>query len=146
MSKWRKSSPALVERFAALVPDDRRVERRQMFGYPAAFLGGHLFMSLFEESLLLRLGERDRAELLGMRGARTFEPMPGRPMREYVLVPPDVVADDEAMGEWVERAVGFVGAMPAKATKKKSTGERTKRTANRQPGTGSRERKSKKKR
>ena len=54
---WRKSSEALVERFSQAVPPDPRIERRQMFGYPAAFAGGNLFMSLFEESMIFRLSE-----------------------------------------------------------------------------------------
>ena len=131
---WRKSSPALIARFEALVPSDARVERRQMFGYPAAFLAGHLFMSLFEERLLLRLGERDRTALLALPGARTFEPMPGRAMREYVMVPGALVADDEALEEWIACAVSFAGALPpkkAKATTKKAkaTAKKPKATA-----------------
>jgi len=74
---WRKSSEALVERFSQAVPPDPRIERRQMFGYPAAFAGGNLFMSLFEESMIFRLSEPHRAELLSVAGARLFEPMPG---------------------------------------------------------------------
>ena len=44
--KWRKSSETLVQKFAELVPQDPRVERRKMFGYPAAFTGGNYAASL----------------------------------------------------------------------------------------------------
>lgn len=33
MPKWKKSSPALVERFEAALPRDPRVEPKKMFGY-----------------------------------------------------------------------------------------------------------------
>ena len=121
---WRKSSEALVQRFAELVPPDPRVERRQMFGYPAAFAGGNLFMSLFEESMILRLAEAHRAELLSLARARLFEPMPGRPMREYIVVPDAMVGDSNAVRTWVERALGYATSLPAKKSKgaaKKST-------------------------
>ena len=56
--KWRKSSEVLVAKFSALVPEDPSVERRKMFGYPAAFVGGNLFMGLHREALILRLSEK----------------------------------------------------------------------------------------
>jgi len=32
--RWRKSPPELIAVFDAALPDDRRVQRRSMFGYP----------------------------------------------------------------------------------------------------------------
>ena len=45
---WKKSPPALIETFDAVLPG-APAERRSMFGYPAAFVNGNLFMSLFED-------------------------------------------------------------------------------------------------
>jgi hypothetical protein len=75
---WRPSPPELIRRFDAAIPAG--VERRKMFGYSAAFLGGRLFAGLHQESVVLRLGPADRAELLAVPGAERFEPMPGRAM------------------------------------------------------------------
>lgn len=119
MMKLTKSSAELVARFGELVPSDPRIERKQMFGYPAAFVGGNLMMSLFQESLVLRLGDEDRAAFLKQAGAKTFEPMKGRPMKEYVIVPGALVKDDAAMSRWVARAVVHAAALPAKAKKTK---------------------------
>jgi len=58
---WAKSPPALVDAFAAALPDDPRVERRSMFGYPAAFANGQLFTGLHQSDLMVRLGDTDRA-------------------------------------------------------------------------------------
>ena len=85
---WKKSSTALVEAFHPALPGDGRVERRQMFGYPCAFVNRNMFTGLHEENLVVRLDADARAELLRVKGARAFEPMPGRVMREYVAVPP----------------------------------------------------------
>ncbi|HEX4802094.1 MAG TPA: TfoX/Sxy family protein [Myxococcaceae bacterium] len=114
---WRKSSEALVQRFSQLVPPDPRVERRQMFGYPAAFAGGNLFMSLFEESMIFRLAEPQRAKLLSVPGSRLFEPMPGRPMREYVVLPDAMVGDAEAVRRWAARALEYALSLPPKKGK-----------------------------
>ena len=39
---WKKAPAALIDLFGASLPDDPRIERRQMFGYPAAFVNGNL--------------------------------------------------------------------------------------------------------
>ena len=51
---WRKSSPELIAAFDAALPDDRRVQRRKMFGYPCAFTGGNMFTGLHQENLIVR--------------------------------------------------------------------------------------------
>jgi hypothetical protein len=83
--KWRKSPQDLVDLFVSVMPGPPVVQRK-MFGYPAGFINGNLFMSLFEDQMIFRLPESQRQELLKKEGAKIFEPMPGRPMREYVAV------------------------------------------------------------
>jgi hypothetical protein len=53
-------------------------------------------------------------------GAAPFEPMPGRPMRGFTLLPRSVVDDDAAIRRWVERAIEFGATLPPKAPKSKS--------------------------
>jgi TfoX/Sxy family transcriptional regulator of competence genes len=116
---WKKSPPELVELFEASFPGPPAVAR-QMFGYRAAFVNGNLFMSLFEDRMVLRLPDGPRAELLAMEGADTFEPMAGRPMKEYVLVPASVLAAPEALDAWVATALAYGGSLPPKAPKAKA--------------------------
>ncbi len=112
---WRKSPQSLVDLFAKVLPVDTRVERRPMFGYPAAFVNGNLFASLHQESLILRLPEVDRGTLIGVHGATPFTPMPGRTMREYVTFPPSLLDDDAALGHWLARALAYAACVPPKA-------------------------------
>lgn len=116
--KWKKSPPELVEKFGQLVPEDSRIERRKMFGYPCAFIGGNMFMGLFQADFFLRLAESDRARFLGLDGAKVLEPMPGRPMREYVVAPARLVADPAALRPWIVRSLDYAAALPAKAGRK----------------------------
>jgi TfoX/Sxy family transcriptional regulator of competence genes len=111
---WRKAPPELIARFDAVFPADTRAEKRQMFGFPAGFVNGHMFVGLHQESLVLRLADAARHELLKLPGAHVFEPMPGRPMREYVVAPPLVVADDKLLRRWITRALDYASALPAK--------------------------------
>ncbi len=111
--KWRKSPETLVQRFSEVVPHDPRIERRKMFGYPAAFVAGNLFMGLHQEALILRLSDEDRASFLKIDGASVFEPMPGRPMREYVVVPPSMI-DRAPLVSWIRRSLQYVASIPPK--------------------------------
>lgn len=105
---WRKSPPELVSLFDSVVPPDPRVERRQMFGYPAAFAAGKLFAGLHQESFILKLTEADRERLMTEQGAQPFEPTPGRRMREYVVLPKAVLDDRAALDVWLARSLAYV--------------------------------------
>ena len=114
MPSFEKSPPELVARFDAAAERLPVAQRRKMFGYPALFVGGNLVTGLFADSWMIRLGADDLAELLALPGARTFSPMPGRTMKGYGVLPPEVVADDRALDGWLARAIEFGKTLPAK--------------------------------
>jgi len=111
---FTKSPPELVATFDGMAARFPAAQRRTMFGYPALFVGGNLATSLFADAWVVRLPAEDLDRLLAMPGARSFAPMPGRPMRGYALLPADVVADDAALDGWVGRAVEHAGSLPPK--------------------------------
>jgi TfoX/Sxy family transcriptional regulator of competence genes len=135
--KWRTSPETLIQRFAELVPPDPRIERRKMFGYPAAFIAGNLFMGVHQEAVTLRLSEKDRASFLEIDGASVFEPMPGRPMREYVVVPASMIERPASLGSWIRRSLDYAGSIPpkgAKRTKRPATGSPARKRSAPKPG------------
>ncbi len=113
---WRKPQAEQVERFHAAVAGIEGVEVRKMFGFPAAFIGGNMTAGLHQESVMVRLPDDERQARLA-DGWSLFEPMPGRPMKEYVALPPDVAADVDATRQWIERAAAYVRTLPPKAPK-----------------------------
>jgi hypothetical protein len=114
MPTFEKSPAELVARFEAAAARHPEAQRRQMFGYPALFVGGNLATGLFADAWMVRLGPGDLAALLALPGAGPFSPMPGRSMTGYATLPPDVVADDAALDGWLVRAIAFAGSLPAK--------------------------------
>ena len=78
-----------------------------------------MFMGLFGADLLVRLSEADRAEILQEDGTSIFEPMAGRPMKEYVAIPRSWRAEPDRVRDWIARSVAWVGEMPEKVPKKK---------------------------
>lgn len=85
-----------------------------MFGYPAAFANGHLFAGLHQADLMLRLADEARARLLALPGARHFEPLPGRRMRAYAVVPRSLHADRRALRRWMAQAFADALSLPPK--------------------------------
>jgi len=111
-----------------LLPDDPRVQVKPMFGHRAAFVGGNMFLGTFGDDVILRLGEADRAELMREPGARVFEPMAGRPMREYVVLPAAWRREPARARQWVARSLAFVAALPPKLAKGKAKAAKAKPT------------------
>lgn len=117
---WRRSSDGLIAFFAKALPDDPRVERRKMFGYPCAFVGGNMFAGLHQEVFIVRLSEADRRRAAQQHGVRTFEPMAGRAMREYVVLPDAILSDPRALAGWLRRALDYAAKLPPKVKKKRA--------------------------
>ena len=108
-----KSPAELVERFTAVVADRPQAAARKMFGNPAAFVNGNLATGLFGSGWFVRLSDADTAELTAAGGG-PFEPMAGRPMRGYTLLPASIADDPVAAGAWVDRAIDHVAGLPPK--------------------------------
>jgi TfoX/Sxy family transcriptional regulator of competence genes len=112
---WRKSPPELVALFKELVsvlPPD--AEQRKMFGYPCVFVNGQLCAGVHQDNIMLRLSEAERADFLALDGAARFEPMPGRPMREYVVVPRRMLQSPDQLVTWLEKSYAYTKSLPPK--------------------------------
>lgn len=117
---WTKSPQALIDLFDKAVPASANVSRRQMFGYPAAFANGNLFIGLHQNDFIMRLSEEDRARFSARYGDRTFEPMKGRRMREYVRLPEELLTDTRRRAPWIKRSLQYAEAIKPKPQSKKS--------------------------
>jgi TfoX/Sxy family transcriptional regulator of competence genes len=112
--EWAKTPPELAERFTATVSALPGAQVRKMFGYPAGFVNGNLFTGIFASSWFVRLPDEARAELAAAGGSE-FAPMPGRPMREYLVMPVALAGNPDAAEPWVRQALDFVSQLPPKA-------------------------------
>ena len=128
MGAWKKAPPELVKTFEEVIATVPGAQQRKMFGYPAAFVNGQMFTGVFQDRLFIRLPESGRAEL-AKQGGKPFEPMPGRPMREYGEVPPGVLRSKTTLAGWMRKAFAYASSLPAKGPAKakptrKPTGRR----------------------
>jgi TfoX/Sxy family transcriptional regulator of competence genes len=114
MPKFTRAPDSLVQAFGRAMQDFPMAEQRKMFGYPAAFVNGQMFAGLFGDRMMLRLSESDRAKFMAKFETGLFEPMPGRPMKEYVLVPSAVLQAPAALRIWLNRALDYARSLPPK--------------------------------
>jgi TfoX/Sxy family transcriptional regulator of competence genes len=77
-----------------------------------------MFVGLFQDRMMMRLPDNERASFLKLKGARPFEPMPGQPMREYVEVPEAVLNSKAKLKTWLGKSYEYAQSLPAKAKKK----------------------------
>jgi TfoX/Sxy family transcriptional regulator of competence genes len=123
MPAFTKPTAQTVEAFTRATDGLPNVEHRSMFGYPSVFLNGNMLASIFQDRIMVRLSESDRADAVKRAGAKPFEPTPGRGMKEYVELPASVIADSPGLRRWLERGITYVAGLPrkpAKATKAKT--------------------------
>jgi hypothetical protein len=113
MPSFDKSPAALVERFTTVLERYPDAVRKKMFGYPAAFVGGNMATGLFADQWVVRLPDGEIAAARAA-GAGSFEPVPGKAMKAFVVIPRADVNDDAALRGWVERGLAHAGSMPPK--------------------------------
>src|SRR5919201_3604797 len=90
--------------FQKLLPPDPAVITRPMFGNLSAFINGNMFCGVFGDDLFIRVSDEDQAKIR-KQGGKPFEPMAGRAMSGYVIVPTGWQKKPEAARAWVGMAL-----------------------------------------
>ncbi len=119
-STWRKSPPGLIEKFTRVMERFKDANPRKMFGYPSCFVQDRMCTGLHQENWIIRLREEDRLEIFMEHQTTPFEPMKGRIMKEYVILPEEILADEKLLLSWIERSIQYVKSLPPKPPKKPS--------------------------
>ncbi len=79
-----------------------------------------MFAGLHQESFVLRLAPADVKAFLEIDGAKPFEPMPGRSMAGYVVVPESMLANSADLKKWLEKSFAYASSLPPKQAKAKA--------------------------
>jgi TfoX/Sxy family transcriptional regulator of competence genes len=106
-------SEELAERIRQGLARRKGIEAKKMFGGIGFLLNGNMLVGVWKDSLIVRLGPEEGEEALKEPHIREFD-ITGRAMKGWVLVAPEGVDADEQLKGWVQRAVKFVGTLPAK--------------------------------
>ena len=116
---WKKAHETLVE-FITEKMKDKNCDYRKMFGYPAYFFNGNMFVGVHGDKLFLRLSDSDMVEIMkDCKDVTAFEPMPGRAMKGYVVLPKPIYSDDKLFAEYLDKSIKYVSSLPPKQEHKK---------------------------
>ncbi|MFC1553706.1 TfoX/Sxy family protein [candidate division KSB1 bacterium] len=95
------------------------IEKRKMFGCPVYFVNTNMFAGVFEDQIFLRLSEKDREEIKDEYDeSQHFDPLGGKPMREYIVIPDQLYNNTAEFTIWLNRSYDYANSLPQ--TKKKS--------------------------
>ena len=106
---------SLATRIRAALARKRGVEEKKMFGGVGFLLHGNMLVGVWKNSLIVRLGPDSYDDALLELHVREFDST-GKPMKGWLLVEPEGIEDDDQLKGWIERALKFVKALPAKET------------------------------
>lgn len=112
MPKFTPAPEWIKEMFAELLTHFPQAEPKRMFGYPSAFVKGNMACCVFGDRIMLRLSEADRTKFLKQAGSKLFEPMAGRPMKEYVEVTDDLIKAPAELRKWVKKSFAYAESLP----------------------------------
>ena len=103
---------ALAARIRQRLARRKGVREKQMFGI-GFLLNGNLCLGVWKRSLVVRLGPEEAEDALQEPHVSEFR-IRGRSMKGWVLIAPEGVEADDQLTDWIDRAVRFVGTLPAK--------------------------------
>jgi TfoX/Sxy family transcriptional regulator of competence genes len=103
----------LAARIRAGLARRKGIEEKKMFGGIGFLLNGNMLVGVWKESLIVRLGDDQGEEARKEPHVKEFD-VTGRAMKGWVLVAPTGAADDGQLHGWIQRALKFVGKLPAK--------------------------------
>ena len=105
-TKWRPAAARWEQAFERVMEEIPNAERKERYGYLCLFRRGSLTAGLHSAGLFVRLSEEDRKQLIDM-GGMPFEPLPGKVMPEYVIVPATFATEPKELRKWIDRAMAF---------------------------------------
>lgn len=106
-------SRLLAERIRRHLGGHSGIEEKKMFGGVGFLLDGNMCVGVWHDSLIARLGPDQAAAALNEPHVGELD-ITGRPMKGWVLIAPEGIDEDHELNRWIERAVTFVGTLPAK--------------------------------
>ena len=101
------------ERIRAVVSGWQDSDSKKMFGGVCHLLNGHMLCGVYKDFLILRLGEKEAEEALGLSFVKPFD-ITGRPMKGWVMMESEGFASDDQLGTWLGKARAFVETLPPK--------------------------------
>ena len=116
MIPWARPMPyseALANDIRARIGTHPALTEREMFGGIAFMVNGNMAVGVTGQELMVRVGKDAHDEAVARPGARIFD-LSARPMRGWVVVAPEGIADERLLHGWIDQGVAFAETLPPK--------------------------------
>lgn len=104
---------ATADRVRCALRRAQGLSEKKMFGGIAFLIHGHMACGVLEKSLVLRLGNEGAEKALSEKHVRPMD-FTGKPMKSMVYVDPAGFRDDDALRNWLRRALALARSLPPK--------------------------------
>lgn len=104
----------LAQRVREVLAARRGMTERRMFGGLAFLLDGKMFVGISGSRLMARVGSERYADALALPHVHEMD-FTGKPMKGYVYIEPQGLAEDKDLDAWVIWCAGYVAGLPVKA-------------------------------
>jgi len=116
------SAPDDLKEFLAEKMKPLDCTMKKMFGSECYFINNNMFIGVHQDCIFMRLSSEDRAIALnGEDEIMLFEPMKGRVMKEYILLPEQIFDDSIQFEKYLAQSLRFVNSLPPKLPQKRKT-------------------------
>jgi hypothetical protein len=107
----------LVERIRAELAHTHGGGEKRMFGGVCFTLNGNMLCDVVKDQLMCRIGPSAYETALKRQHVKVMD-FTGKPMKGYVYVSSEGLAEDRDLRDWIEMCKAFVMSLPIKAAKK----------------------------
>ncbi len=103
----------LAKRLSKLIAERNDFREQKMFGGVGFLLRGNMCFGVYQDYLILRLGEDQGSEALKKAHTKPFD-ITGRAMKGWIMVAPKGIASETSLKKWIMPAIDFVSRLPRK--------------------------------
>ncbi|MCO4836495.1 MAG: TfoX/Sxy family protein [Oceanospirillaceae bacterium] len=103
----------LAQRVRELLADNPHTTEKKMFGGMGFMISGNMCVGIMGDGMVARVGPPNYDHALSLPYAREFD-FTGRPMKGWVMVDGQGLAEDEDLAQWLEQAERFASALMPK--------------------------------
>lgn len=104
----------LLDRVRRALAREPGVAERRMFGGVCFTVNGNMACGVQKTDLVVRVGPDAHADALRERFVRPMD-FTGRPMKGYVYVAREGLADPRSLRKWIQRGVRVAGSLPRRS-------------------------------
>ena len=103
----------LAERIQGHLIDQPRLDQKKMFGGLSFMIQGNFCCGIVKSELCVRVGADAYQDALAQPHVREMD-FTGKPMRGWVFVAAEALADDASLHAWVDKGLAYALSLPAK--------------------------------